>query len=50
MALGRFGFYLGFKTFQLHHKEYLSWLPESEVKDGSFALTPSVTFRRSRWS
>lgn len=48
IALGRYGFYAGFKDFRVLHDEYRAWLPAAEVYEGSVALSPSVSWRRTR--
>jgi len=57
VAFWRFGFYIGFKTFNVESKHsddsrYGKWLKDSErgtFDDPSIFLTPSVTIRRTRW-
>jgi hypothetical protein len=48
VSLGQYGFYMGFKDFGVHHDEYKTWLPSSDVYVGSMALSPSVSIRRTR--
>lgn len=50
ISLGRFGFYIGFKIFSLEPLKYVPMVGPNEVYDGSSALTPSITTRRSRWN
>lgn len=49
VAIGRFGFYAGFKVFDLESAKYRRMVGDSDVYPGSQALTPSVTTRTSRW-
>lgn len=49
VAIGEYGFYFGFKVFDLESKKYEAMVGAEEVYHGSQALTPSATTRRTRW-
>ena len=49
VAVGRYGFYLGFKVFDLESAKYRQMVGDKHVFAGSQALTPSVTTRTTRW-
>lgn len=49
VALGRYGFYIGFKVFDLESAKYRQMAGVDEVYPGSQALTPSITTRTTRW-
>ena len=48
VALGRFGFYIGFKVFDLSPEKYRPMVGADQFP-GSQALTPSATTRTTRW-
>lgn len=48
VALGRFGFYLGFKVFDLSPEKYRPMVGDAQFA-GSQALTLSATTRATRW-
>lgn len=48
IAIGRFGFYVGFKDFGVDSVHYKNWLPTDWVKEGNTALCPSFSIRRTR--
>jgi len=48
VALGRFGFYIGFKVFDLSPEKYRPMVGDAQYP-GSQALTPSATTRATRW-
>lgn len=48
VKIGRFGFYIGFKCFNLGHEQYKEWMDKgiiSEFGENHYALTPSM-----RWT
>ena len=58
VALGKVGFYIGFKTFEVWHPKHTSndrygrWLKENEAgteSDPAEYLQFTVSFRRTRW-
>jgi len=49
LAVGPYGFYFGFKVFDLESEKYKRMVGAVEVFRGSQALTPSVTTRTTRW-
>lgn len=49
VALGPWGFYIGFKIFSLEPTKYIPMVGEANVHLGSQALTPSATTRSTRW-
>ena len=49
VTFGQYGFYFGFKVFDLESEKYKQMVGDSEVYAGSQALTPSVTTRTTRW-
>ena len=48
VAAGKYGFYIGFKDYGVHHEEYRAWLQTEDVYAGSMALAPSASIRRTR--
>ena len=52
VALGRYGFYIGFKTFGADDRTYLLWpghvFTEADMMPESMALCPSIRFTRNR--
>lgn len=49
VAVGPYGFYVGFKVFDLESAKYRQMVGADEVYPGSQALTPSATTRTTRW-
>lgn len=49
ICFGEYGFYLGFKVFDLESEKYRKMVGSVHVHPGSQALTPSVTTRTTRW-
>lgn len=49
VALGPYGFYAGFKVFNLESAKYKQMVGDDQVYPGSQALTPSITTRSTRW-
>lgn len=52
VAMGRFGFYVGLKTFGADDRTYLLWpghvFTEADMMPGSMALCPSIRFTVNR--
>lgn len=48
VAIGRFGFYVGWKAYGVDWPEYKAWARAEDIKTGNTALTLSASFRRSR--
>ena len=49
LCVGEYGFYAGFKVFDLESEKYRKMVGSMNVFPGSQALTPSVTTRTTRW-
>ena len=49
VAVGRYGFYLGGKSYGVNREEYLTWVPRKDmVQDRSRALCLSASIRKTR--
>ena len=48
IAIGWFGFYIGFKTYDLGRRRYVNWIEEDHNRKGHEALAPSATIRMDR--
>lgn len=48
MAFGNYGFYIGFKEYELDWEAYKRFAKPEEVRKGNQALAPSISTRRTR--
>ncbi len=49
LAFLQYGFYMGFKAFDLQKDKYAALVGAENIGEGNQALTPSFTIRRTRW-
>ena len=47
IAIGNYGFYMGFKTYELGREKYNIWVPQGVNKNGQY-LAPSISIRKTR--
>jgi hypothetical protein len=47
IAIGKYGFYFGFKTYELGREKYNIWVPQGVNKNGQY-LAPSASIRKTR--
>lgn len=49
IAILQYGFYIGFKAFNLHKDKYAPLVGAENIRPGNQALTSSLTLRQTRW-